>query len=389
MSPSRLRALARRAAGHARATFDPSCRASFERAGDYLARHDCLSYTGWVGHGNLGDEWIFDSLQALLSPYRLLASEWGITPQMRLYSALFFGRSHPFRARILGGGTLFPRAGFIDRSAHRELAELPLFVLGLGALDDSFWRGRLTGDFSDENMTRWGELLRAARFVGVRDEGTAEAMRSIGVAHAKVVGDPALMIGDRRWREGDRGPRTGRKLRIGLNLGSHDPIWGNREELLRATAGFVLRCAARGIEVTFIPLSPGDKAEALSLQALLPSGSLIGGDSRFSKDRTLAGLLGQDVIVGQRLHSVVAASAFGIPSISLAYNPKCLRFMESFGRSEWAIRTDECSESVLESRVDVLLSSYETQSDLIWERAEHFRRLLRGAGKDILHRLSR
>lgn len=378
---------ARRFGGLARATLDPAARATFPSVSDYARASSCISYTGWAGHGNAGDEWIFEAIQGLLAPHRLLNTEWGIPPQMRLYSAAHFRRAHPYRARILGGGTLFPYQGYLDRLLSPEISDLPLFVFGLGCLDDSFWGKRLPVDFSPELKGRWADALSRAKFVGVRDSFSGAAIDAQTAGRAEVIGDPALALGDARWRAVRHGPGAGRNLRIGLNLGSHDPTWASPGELRRSLAGFVRWCNSKRFDVTFISLSARDTVEGRALCAELRPNSLAIWDRHDERDMTLGKLLEQDMIVGTRLHSVVLASAFGVPCISLAYNPKCLHFMESFGRQSWAIRTDRVSEGVIEERTESLLSQFAAQSDLIWAKAEEFRGKLHLAAEKVVTHL--
>lgn len=368
------------------ATFNPAARAAFPHFSEYTRAHSCISYTGWAGHGNAGDEWIFDGVQSLLTPFRLLNTEWGIPPQMRLYSAVHFRKPHPYRARILGGGTLFPCQGYLDRILSPEIMDLPLFVFGPGCLDESFWGSRLARDFSPEVRSRWAEALSSAKFIGVRDSFAGGVMGDQLNGRAEVIGDPALALGDSRWRSVRHGPDAGRNLRVGLNLGTLDPTWASPSELRRTVAGFIRWCISKKIAVTFISLSSQDTAEGRALRAELPLNSFEMWERYDERELSLSKLLEQDIIIGTRLHSAVLASAFGVPCISLAYNPKCLHFMESFDRLPWTIRTDRVSEGCIEERVEMLISQYAPQSNLIWAKAEEFRgRLRRAAEKIVAH----
>ena len=47
------------------------------------------------------------------------------------------------------------------------------------------------------------------------------------------------------------------------------------------------------------------------------------------------------VFVGVKLHAVVFASALGVPSLSIEYQPKCRDFQQSIGREDFTVRTDQ------------------------------------------------
>lgn len=381
-SPS-LGEFARKALGFTRATLDPTARAAFPRIGDYLVPHSCLGYIGWVGHGNSGDEWIFTALQRLLRPHRLLAVEGGVPPQMRAYSAIQLSRGHPFKARLIGGGTLFPRTPYLEQITRPEFASLPLYAFGFAALDADFWSSRLQEDFSGPNLVRWVDSLREARFLGVRDAASAHALKDLGLPHASVVGEPALALGDGRWLKSRRSGRGG-PLKIGVNLGSHDPIWGRQERVRDVLSSVVSKCNSNGARTTFIPLSRLDLAEGRNLVRSLPAGALTLRENPITPDAALEAILDQDLIISQRLHACIVACAFGIPTISLAYNPKCLSFMGSMGLAEFAIRTDEVDTATLQARIDGLSSCLDPVSAAIWEQAESSRKTLIAASQSLL-----
>ena len=59
-------------------------------------------------------------------------------------------------------------------------------------------------------------------------------------------------------------------------------------------------------------------------------------------------------MVGERLHAVVLAAAAGVPSVMLEYQPKCLDFMESIGRTDWCVRTDRVTGPEILERIEAL-----------------------------------
>lgn len=371
----------------ARATFDPACRAGFESAADYLRSPNCLCYVGWVGHANLGDEWIYEGIKRLLQRWRLIATEWGYQPQMRLYARMALRKSHPFAGRLLGGGTLIPRANYLRQIRQPAFSDAPLYVFGTGMLDEDFWKDRLPSDFSTESLALWRETLSTARFIGVRDDASRRALEALGVRAVEVTGDAAFALGDDRWIRSDHTDLSRRRVKIGVNLGCSDPMWGDPKRLVSEVVTFLHACQRRGWEATYIPLARQDVAIGRIVQRqAAPNALRLWHDYRDSAG-TIDALLSQDVVVGQRLHSVVLPSAYGVPTVSLAYNPKCLGFARSMDRSEYAIRTDQVTSGRILASVDRLLAGFETESQKVWQKAIACRATLQRAATRVLEDL--
>ena len=96
----------------------------------------------------------------------------------------------------------------------------------------------------------------------------------------------------------------------------------------------------------------------------------IGGDVRIiptsaNVTKLLPRIESCEVFIGQRLHSVVMASACGVPSIALEYQPKARDFQTSIGREDWVLSTSEISASRLYSLVQELAEQRSSHSEAI------------------------
>jgi polysaccharide pyruvyl transferase WcaK-like protein len=102
-----------------------------------------------------------------------------------------------------------------------------------------------------------------------------------------------------------------------------------------------------------VTLSPTDLEYASEAARLL--GPPVEVNARYNDlTEVLAAIRESQVFVGVKLHSVVFASAFFVPSVMLAYQPKCLDFQASLEREAYTVRTDAIDIPLLVELVDDL-----------------------------------
>ena len=179
----------------------------------------------------------------------------------------------------------------------------------------------------------------------MRGERSRELLAELGLA-AEVTGNPALLLGDYLHAEGD--PEL-----VGVNLGIAERIWGNDPDLvLDQVAEFARTMIARGHRVRLVPVWTADlpymreaaRRTGKELELIEPS----------SVQTVLDAIAGCGTFVGQRLSSVALASAVLVPSVTLAYQPKCVEFPEALGLDEFTLRTDSLLVEDLLDRIDAL-----------------------------------
>ena len=260
-----------------------------------------IDYIGWTGHGNLGDEACFSAIRALLSrrgPVQLRPTTDPTGP-----------------VAILGGGTLLFGTGFLKPAETALRRGAKLFVFGTG-VDLS-----LPLDRWGERKPRWGRVLRAARFVGVRGPRSLDAVKRLGARTAHVIGDPALSLAGLQGR----GHRRKQKLVL-VNAGSDFRLPGGEARLLDRLGSLVERLRAAGYRVEYLALRPGDAEKA---KRLLDRCKLHVVPPRVPA--VLEAIHRGRFVVGTRLHAGVFAAACGVPPLMLAYQPKHHDFAASIG----------------------------------------------------------
>jgi polysaccharide pyruvyl transferase WcaK-like protein len=293
-----------------------------------------VAYLGWSGRGNLGDDAIELAMRAAIPDATFIQLPLSIRETSR-FLVRSAGRLPVRDAHVLlGGGTVIGRTNwrYPLRIGLATARRRPAHMLGAGVEDPAF-RGRHS--FSGNNeLAKWKSVLGRFATVTVRGPRSADLLAGIGVT-ASVVGDPALLLG---------APTAARYARsdgvVGINLGHGDDLWGhNQEGVVRAAADLAADLTHRGFAVRFLVANPGDLA---STQRCVYLSGLRLSDVRVVTDPVafVAEAAACSVVVGQRLHAVVLATAAGVPAVMLEYQPKCLDFMLSVGREDWSVRTD-------------------------------------------------
>ncbi|HXF82247.1 MAG TPA: polysaccharide pyruvyl transferase CsaB [bacterium] len=282
--------------------------------------------SGYYGFGNTGDEAVLAAMLAALRA-RLPASRITVLSAdpagtRRLHSVHSVPRLGAGVVRALAGADLFLSGGgslFQDETSHRSA----LYYLGILALAEIVSRRAMVfaqgiGPLRRGWIRRLAALvLNRAHLITVRDEDSLRTLRELGVRRpAHVVADPAFALQpapEDHVREligaGGAGPRIGVALR---------PWRGDAyvPALVEALQG-VRQAAGAGVVVFAfhperdLPLARA-VAEALGarLVAALPPREMV----------AAVGMM--DVMVGVRLHALIAAVATGVPPVGLSYDPK-------------------------------------------------------------------
>ena len=330
------------------------------------------AYVGYLQARNLGDEAIYAGIRELFPRYRFRAFD------TRRESPEGHRRAERRRPApdvvFLGGGTLVPWPRYLHE-LQLTSDDAAVVVFGTGALDAGFWQEHRPELFSPHNLSLWKSALERARYVGVRDAQTASFISRHAQVPCDVIGDPALTLG----LPSRRVPR--KHLVVGVNVGSQDPIWGAKEKLISEVETALSVLTSRGAVLEFVALHPADVAFFRQLKTR-PMMERLRLYRAFAKGTRAISRFGYyDLMIGQRLHATILASAFGVPTIALAYNPKCTDFMAAIGRSDCSIRTDVVTATKILDRVDAIMCAYTQYRDEINERCEHLRRVQCDAAK--------
>jgi polysaccharide pyruvyl transferase WcaK-like protein len=308
---------------------------------------------------NLGDEAIFQAIRRQLQPFPLLRAAY-----RRRERWLWFRRN---RIAMLGGGTLIGSAGGrrdVFREAFTRAARRSAMSVVFGAGVEPC-RALEEGHTPPRWLVQWGESLADVDILTVRGPESAETLRSIGRT-AEVVGDPALA-----WMQ-PADYWTPTPHRVGINIRFSELTYGTAEKACELMVAFVKTLSARGREVHFMIVSPGDIA-ATEAVARLTDTPIERLHRVYTDPQAYLGFARTfRSFVGTRLHSVVLAQCAGVPAAMLAYNPKCIEYMDSVGCGDWVLQLDRATPDACIAMLDALESrSDETRARFLAQGA-HF-----------------
>jgi polysaccharide pyruvyl transferase WcaK-like protein len=333
-------------------------------------------YLGYVGHRNYGDDALFDAITGQMMPGpdfevadlppfpRTLAAR-----ANALNDAVDLSR---YTAMVVGGGTLIYRENYLDLAERSLKRGIPLLVAGTGVGDTEYWKAHLPDGVLDGAVRRWNDVLREAVLVGVRGPRSVAALHAMGIESATAIGDPALAV----TMNVKLAPQ--RSEVIGINLGTHDPIWGEQARVDREMVTFARGVIERSKRVRFLAMSPIDVEIGKRLGAAIDSPAYeIAWDPRTIESE----IAGCDVVIGQRLHSVILAFAYGVPSLSLSYQPKCLDFLESVGFPECSVKTDDVTAARLNAWLAEIDARWAETSRRIVEKVRGFQAVQKEFGE--------
>ena len=337
-----------------------------------------VGYLGFAGRGNAGDDSILLAHERSLDgiPLAMLPLEW----DRQALSLLGQVRRRPLHAGVLvGGGTLVGRYPWRTRLERAlKVGAGPLAFTGVGVEDPSFvgaaWH-------TDENeLLRWADVLDSASHLTVRGPRSAEILHDIGI-EAPVVSDPALLLGPEA-----RDDNVVRPKLLGVNIADpEDQYLETGSRVFDECVPALRKLQASGWTVRLLPFDRKDLVVAQRARRALDDGTEI--MSRFQDiDALLRSIAECDVLVGQRLHSVVLAAAVAVPAVAIDYRPKCRDFQLSIGREEWTVSTIDITTAVMLDMVIALHERRAYHAERIQVEVARAKLALR-AGEEELQRL--
>ena len=295
-----------------------------------------LAYIGGVyGSQNLGDDVLCYAAAKLFSSCTLL--EYPRSQHFAKLAKVVL----PVRNAVLAGGTLINQKDFwLDLTAI-YIQAIPNFIV--------FGTGVEHPLFSNDRLSEWRELLEQCNFIGVRGPLSAQILADAGVNRVEIVGDPALVYAFDMWDQSAAYiPET-----IGLNIGwDRVKQWGTQEHIFSEATLLAKRAKDAGWKVKWFVVCSAD--EGMTTKVATASGTTSDICHVYNDPVEYMNLVKScSVFVGTRLHSVVLATCAYVPSLMLAYRPKCVDYMLSIGQDDHVIRTDKF------------------RADEVWEKACH------------------
>jgi len=282
---------------------------------------------------NFGDILVADAIAAMFPTLRLI--DCGLSRKTRWLDSLVGIRCF-YRYCCLGGGTTILAPDWLPTLQFVCSRTTPLFTMGTGVIDPEFVRG-LYGPaaIADTCIEGWIECLEKFRFVSVRGVESQRILAEHGFPGARVIGDPALY-----YARDTIAPKRAAKY-IGVNVSNYSHFWGHSQvETIRILCDLISWLTREGWTVTLFPSMPEDLTLSLSVRAALDSERIGIFGNYADREGLLDGLAAQDLFVGVKLHTVIAACCVATPAIMIGYQPKCLDFMRTMDLEAYHVRTD-------------------------------------------------
>lgn len=322
-----------------------------------------VSYMGWTGHNNLGDEILYDAHVALFPRLNIVPFR-----KSGLLDAAEKSRRKPlYVAGFLGGGTLINQSdSWLQRIAYLKTKQLPLYCLGTGVTEDDF-----RAKHENTSMEAWVPVLKTFTFVGIRGPYSARRLKAARFSDFTITGDTALALADEAYT-----PRSKAKV-VGLNYGliKQNQIWGDADTYTENIVKLVKRLIADGYQVKLLPVWDKDIASNRELLKRIdnPACSLhLAFDSLPAYRAQLAEC---SFFIGQKLHATIMACMDRIPSIMIEYNPKCRDFMASVDMEDYVLKTSEATPERVLERLNSLDTNYAKVQKTLDKKVIHYRAL--------------
>lgn len=321
---------------------------SLRRLEDYRAvlqlKQPVLAYIGWVGHRNVGDEALYFAFRDVLFKQTL------VLPHDDFSALRYLSGFAQERLHVLGGGTLINVDPYLAALEAVRARGDRYVVWGTGVADLGYWSKH--PEHTDRgNAQRWLSVLRDAGHIGVRGPRSAAWLAENGIIGVDILGDPALSL-----PAATRDPGREQGV-LGINLGSHDPVSGGKDNVMTAVISLIRHALGRGLKVRYFSLHAIDFEIGAALQTEIASDGFERLPFNASVDETMRQLAGCDYVVGQRLHATILACVQGLPNLSLSYQPKCLDFLDSIRQADLALPTETITAAGLIERFEWLIQS--------------------------------
>lgn len=359
-----------------------------------------IAIHGFYGCGNLGDESI---LKALLQEFcrisKIKVVVFSRDPQQIYVThgvrSIHSQRRWSFLRRIweiktsdlfvLGGGGLLKDYGNDSSSLKRWLRLLQLAqrlnvktaLCAVGVENIRY----------DDSRRLLKNVLDKVDLITVRDNQSKDILKSIGVkGEVKVVADPSVLLADTNVREAKgllMPPRVIICIRHWFDKGFYikkPEVNENFIKSLSITADFLIE--KYGATIEFIPMRAvsydDDRIVAKEAASYMKY-----------KDKTKIHSCVPDVdgfieiarqsslVIGMRLHSLILATAVGVPVIGLEYMPKVRAFMNSIDQSGYSLDLETITSDKLIRLIEKTFDKYDNRTQTIISKISKSQRISR------------
>lgn len=270
---------------------------------------------------------------------------WQFMPNRPVLNHLIRARRRPHL--LVAGGTLIHGGqtewlDYIEMRADQGV-EVPFFGTGI-----AFSKDQITSAY--DPYRRWCKVLRRSKCVYLRGIDSVRQCRQMG-ASACTFGDFAFLLHqlDRPiTRHGERDDV------VGINIGE---CLGDQSKFEAACAAVVKHLGARYRLVFHVVVAKDMVATKRVIERSgLPDNVFRVEEHYFDPHRFMESIRGYRAFLGLKLHAVGLAMIAGVPSVMIAYLPKCLDFLSVFGPAKHVVLD-------LPLQVDEVLSKMQSAFD--------------------------
>lgn len=173
-------------------------------------------------------------------------------------------------------------------------------------------------------------VLNKINYIFVRDLNSKKALLKIGVNNSPIIVAADPVIGMEASKEAKLKMKSymkehsNKKVRIGIYLRS----WKNDQKLIDKMKVLCELLEKEGFEMFFIPMQQPEDYEFLKAIDF-PGLSIKKLEEPLDIQEVFALTGEMDMVIGMRLHSLIMATAQGVPMVALSYDPKVDDFMSS------------------------------------------------------------
>ncbi len=270
-----------------------------------------VSYIGWLGRQNFGDEIMLRAVRELLPEARVGYE----IPSAKLL--------------LLGGGTLINRMTYLESLRRHDSPRVERVVFGSGVADPEFWG-------ITEPIDQWIDFLDSCTYVGVRGPRSKAILREWGYkGDLEILGDPGLSV------QPTGSVVVDEDLVVISPAFAGGELWGESDQrVFTAIADLVAGLRAEGRPIAYVSCYPGD--DRFIMDIMRRSGTV---DSEYvaayaDQEAGMELLARAGVVVAERLHAAVISAAEGTPFVGIEYRPKIMDFARSVEQEDMVIRSD-------------------------------------------------
>jgi polysaccharide pyruvyl transferase WcaK-like protein len=339
------------------------------------------AYIGWVGYDNLGDEILYQAHLKLFPPFDLLPYE--SNSLIEKYFLLM--KKEVYNFGVLGGGTLINQNNRWQKEIMKlQKKRIPLFCLGTGVASEDFWKIQCDEPWNN-SISTWIEILSSFLFVGVRGPISKKILIDNGLKNVVVVGDTALSLAPDTYTKKE----SGRVIGINFGIVKGNPMLGDPDEFIKQMVSLIKYLLLKNYKIILLPVWREDIPSNIKMQKEIDSENCILKNCCSDFTSYSEQLEKCDIFIGQKLHSVVLACMFRIPSLMIEYDPKCRDFMASLDLEENIIRTTDFKLDKVKKHIDNLFENREKIQEKLNEKVIMYKKIQEKYARNISDKLTK